>query len=213
MANGQAPSSKTPKPVIGLVGGIGSGKSSVAAEFARQGAAVISGDKLGHEALRQPEIRAKVIEAFGPKIVVATGEIDRKKLGAVVFSDVGKLRNLEKIVFPYIEKSLREQIAAAQSDPTKLYIVVDAAVMFEAGWNGFCDKIVYVDAPREKRLARLAEQRGWTEAEIEARSQAQLSLDDKASRADATIDNAGPPGSLVSQIAQLLTTWRIPVAI
>src|SRR5438128_8280485 len=86
--------------VIGLIGGIGSGKSAVAAEFARHGAAVISGDQLGHEALQQPDIRAKVIAHFGPTIIESNGDINRRKLGAIVFADLSKLRGLEKIVFP-----------------------------------------------------------------------------------------------------------------
>jgi len=125
----------TQKLVIGLIGGIGSGKTAVAAEFVRHGAKVISGDQLGHEALRQPEIRAKVIERFGAGIAATNGEIDRRKLGNLVFADVHELRALETIVFPWIERGLEEQVAAAQRDPAIRLIVVDAAVMLEAGWN------------------------------------------------------------------------------
>ncbi|HYV36927.1 MAG TPA: dephospho-CoA kinase, partial [Gemmataceae bacterium] len=200
------------KLVLALIGGIGSGKSAVAAEFARHGAAVISGDQLGHEALQQPDIRAKVIAHFGPTIIESNGEINRRKLGAIVFADLAKLRELEKIVFPWIEKGMRDQIAAAQQNPAIRLIVVDAAVMLEAGWNKFCDKIVYIDAPREQRLARLSQQRGWTEKEVESRAQAQLPLDVKVTKADASIDNSGTPDALAPQITQLLNRWRIPVA-
>jgi dephospho-CoA kinase len=198
---------RLPKLVFGLIGGIGSGKSSVAAEFARHGAKVISGDELGHEALRQADIRAQVIEHFGAGIATLNGEIDRRKLGAIVFADVHQLRALEALVFPWIQQGLQEQVAAAQRDPSVSLIVVDAAVMLEAGWDKFCDKIVYVDAPVEQRLARLAHQRGWTEQEVQARAHAQMALPDKAARADAAIDNSGPPAALGPQIAKLLKHW------
>jgi dephospho-CoA kinase len=200
------------KLVVGLIGGIGSGKTAVAAEFARFGALTISGDELGHEALRQPDIRAKVLERFGAGIARVCGEVDRRKLGAIVFADVNKLRDLEKLVFPWIGCRLGELVATAQRDPAVHLIVVDAAVMVEAGWDKHCDKVIYVDVPRVQRLERLALQRGWTEQQVEARSRAQLPLDVKASRADAVIDNSGPPAALGPQIAQILERWSFPVA-
>jgi dephospho-CoA kinase len=200
------------KPIIGIIGGIGSGKTAVAAEFARLGAAVISGDQLGHEALRQPEIRAKVIERFGEAIADTNGAINRRKLGALVFANVSQLRELETIVFPWIEKGLAEHVAAAQRDPAVPLIVVDAAVMLEAGWEKLCDKIIFVDAPKDQRLARLRQQRGWTEKEVQARSDVQMPLPEKRSRAEATIDNSGLAADLAVQINQLLKRWSFPVA-
>jgi dephospho-CoA kinase len=203
---------RSKKLVVGLIGGIGSGKTAVAAEFVRYGAVTISGDLLGHDALRQPDIRAKVIHHFGAGIAGPNGEIDRRNLGSIVFGDINKLRNLEKLVFPWIERRLGELIAAAQCDPAVRLIVVDAAVMVEAGWDKHCDKIIYVDVPRQQRLTRLAQQRSWTEQEVESRSRAQMALSEKAARADAVIDNSGPPAALAAQIAQILERWSFPVA-
>jgi dephospho-CoA kinase len=200
------------KLVIGLIGGIGSGKSRVAAEFARHGAVVISGDQLGHEALRQTDIRDRVVEHWGAGVLDAQGQIDRRALGQRVFGHVEELRALERLVFPWIEGRLEEEIRKAQQDPVVPCIVVDAAIMLEAGWNRFCDRIVYVDAPRDLRLRRLAQQRGWTEREVQARTEAQLPLTAKVSQADTAIDNSGSPDDLARQIAHLLTKWRIPVA-
>src|SRR4051794_5295036 len=104
------------KPVVGLIGGIGSGKSHVAAEFARRGAWVIAGDQLGHEALRQPDVRAQVVQRWGESILDPRGEVDRRRLGAIVFADAGQLRELEALVFPYIERRIAEEIARAQDD-------------------------------------------------------------------------------------------------
>jgi dephospho-CoA kinase len=200
------------KLVVGLVGGIGSGKTAVATEFARHGAAVISGDEIGHEALRQPEIRTKVIERFGAGIVGDRGQIDRQKLGAIVFADSAQLRDLEKLVFPWIECGLEQRVSAAQQNTAVRFVVVDAAVMMEAGWDKHCDKIVFVDAPEEIRQARLL-QRGWTKEEIDARTRSQMPLAEKAAKAEVIIDNSGPPTALTPQIARLVESWIFQVAL
>src|SRR3954470_996810 len=153
--NWPMPDSRT--PVIGLIGGIGSGKSRVAAEFVRHGARVVSGDQAGHEALRQPELRSRVLERWGPEVLDEKGEINRRRLGAMVFADPAELRALEALVFPWIERRLRAEIDAAAHEGVPL-VVLDAAVMLEAGWDKVCDRIVYVHTPREQRLQRLAEQ-------------------------------------------------------
>ena len=200
------------KPIIGLIGGIGSGKSRVAVEFARHGGAIVSGDHLGHQALLRPDVRAQVVDRWSTGVLGSDGQIDRRQLGALVFADVGQLRALEAIVLPWIERGIIEQIAAAQADPAVRLVVLDAAILLEAGWNRFCSRIVYVDAPPELRLARLAQQRGWSDKEVQARTRAQLSLTDKANRADAAIDNSGSPDDLARQVARLLSNWGIPVA-
>lgn len=198
------------KPVIGLIGGIGSGKSRVAAELKRYGGCMISGDHLGHEALLQPEIRDQVVRRWGIAILTAAGIIDRRRLGEKVFADPAELRKLERLVFPWIERRVREEIARAAADPQVRFVVLDAAVLLEAGWNNVCDWIVYVHAPRTVRLQRLADQRGWEIKEVEARERAQMSLTDKVSRADFVVDNSGATDHLVQQIVNLLRQWRLP---
>ncbi|HEY1375168.1 MAG TPA: dephospho-CoA kinase [Gemmataceae bacterium] len=193
-------------PVIGLVGGIGSGKSRVSAALARRGGRVVAGDPLGHEALRQPAVREKVIAGWEPGVLDAAGEIDRRKLGAVVFADECQRKALEAIVQPWIGERLREQIAAAQADPAVPFVVLDAAVMLEAGWEGACDVLVYVHAPRAVRLARVAAQRGWSPAEVAARERAQVSLTEKAARADVAVDNTGSLAELEPQLNALLAS-------
>ena len=95
-------------------------------------------------------------------------------------------------------------MAKANDDPAVDFVVLDAAVMLEAGWNNVCDRLVYVHAPRAQRLRRLAEQRGWTAKEVAARESAQLALTDKVSRADFAVDNSGPPEATGRQIEELL---------
>jgi dephospho-CoA kinase len=196
-------------PVVGLIGGMGSGKSRVAAEFARRGARIVSGDQYGHEALCQPEVRSKAVERWGPGILDERGEINRRALGAIVFADPGERKALEALSFPWIERRFQEEIAAAQADPAVRLVILDAAILLEAGWNTICDQLIYIHAPREVRLRRLSEQRGWNAKEVEARERAQLSLTDKVSRADAALDNSGSPEQLARQVEDLLRQWGI----
>ena len=200
------------KPVIGLIGGIGSGKSTVAEAFARRGAKVIVGDALGHEALRQPEIKAKLVERWGPEVLDADGEVNRRRVAGIVFAKTPRardeLRALESLVFPWIERRAREEIAAARDDPAFRLVVLDAAVMLEAGWDRVCDRLVYVHAPREVRLGRLAAGRGWSAKDVEEREAAQLSLTEKATRADDAVDNSGSPGEVQRQVDDLLRRCR-----
>jgi len=197
------------KLVIGLIGGIGSGKSSAASAFAKHGARVISGDLLGHEALRDADIKRRVIEHWGSRVLDRQGEIDRPSLGAIVFGNPQERKKLEAIVHPYIKRRLAEEIAAAQADERVKFIVVDAAVMVEAGWSKHCDRIVFVDAPRAVRLKRLAAQRKWTADEVAARENAQMSESEKKSHAHAVLDNSGSAEQLQEEVQTLLKRWGI----
>jgi dephospho-CoA kinase len=197
------------KPVLGLIGGMGSGKSFIAAEFAKHGGRIISGDLAGHAALRQPDIKAKLVERWGSKILNESGEIDRRAVAKVVFNDDAERKALEDCVFPFIEQHFREESAKARLDPAVRFVVLDAAIMLEAGWNNVCDRLVYVNSPRDLRLRRLAEQRGWTEQEVEARERAQLPLEEKQRRADAVIDNSGTPDEVAAQVERLLRQWNV----
>ena len=199
------------KPVIGLIGGMGSGKSRVAAELKRHGGCIVSGDQLGHEALLQSGIREQVVRLWGAEILAENGAIDRRRLAGKVFNHPAELRKLEGLVFPWIERRVREEIARAVADPQVRFVVMDAAVMLEAGWNNVCDWIVYVHAPRAVRLKRLADQRGWDEKEVAARERAQMSLTEKASRADFVVDNSASTEQLAQQVADLLRRWNLPV--
>ncbi len=205
-------SSSKRKPIVGLVGGMGSGKSCVARAFAKHGGFLVAGDLLGHEALLQPDILARITQRWGDRALGTDGKVDRKKLGKIVFASPVERANLELLVFPYIEKRIREELAKAQADPRATFVVLDAAIMLEAGWNKECDWVVYIHAPREARLQRLATQRSWTADDVADREYAQLPLAVKAARADVAVDNSGSVDQTQRQVDSLIQQWHLNVS-
>jgi dephospho-CoA kinase len=199
-----------PKPVLGLVGGIGAGKSTVAAALARHGGRIVAGDPLGHEALEQPDILARVTEIWGDRgILTAEGRVDRKKFGRIVFPSPVERSRLEHLVHPYIEKRIREEIDKAIADPAIKFVVLDAAIMLEAGWDGVCDKLIFVDAPRPIRLQRVQHQRHWTDQDLANREAVQMPADKKKERADVVVDNGGSAEATVAQVDELVKSWKL----
>jgi dephospho-CoA kinase len=188
-----------PIPVIGLVGGIGSGKSQVAALWAERGAVVLDADAIGHALLEQRPARDAVLARFGPEVLIraAVGDgdgdgpprIDRRALGALVFAHPGSLRDLERILHPRMRRTFERAIARTARRGRALAVVLDAAILFEAGWDVLCDRVVFVDAPEDQRRARLAAQRGWSPEVLEARERAQWPLDRKRRAADLLLRN------------------------
>jgi dephospho-CoA kinase len=201
---------KDPKPVLGLIGGIGAGKSTVAMALARHGGRLVAADPIGHEALEQPDLRARILDVWGGRdILTPQGTIDRKKLGRIVFPSPVERSRLEHLVHPYIEERIREEVAKAQADPAARFVILDAAIMLEARWADVCDKLIYVDAPRDIRLVRVRTQRGWTDRDLANREAVQMPTDKKKERADAVIDNGGPPEATTAQVAELVKKWEL----
>jgi dephospho-CoA kinase len=196
------------KPVVGLIGAIGAGKSSVAKCLAARGGFVIDADALGHEALRQPEIIATLVKRWGEDVRKPDGSLDRRAIGRIVFAKPAERSALEALVFPYIGKRTVEEIARGAADPNTRFVVLDAAVLLEAGWNNNVDRIVYVDAPRDARLARLEARSGWTDADLTAREAAQWPADVKKARADAAVVNDATAAGLQEQVDALLREWK-----
>jgi dephospho-CoA kinase len=204
---GPAPGQR--KPVIGLVGGVGAGKSTVAAAMARRGGAVVDGDRLGHEALELPDVKRQLVGRWGPGVLKPDGTANRRAIAGIVFGDPAELKALEGMVFPHIGRRAREEIERAQADPAARFVVLDAAVMLEAGWAGACDRVVFVEAPREARVARLAARSRWTPAEVAAREAAQLPPEAKRAHADAVLVNDGTPARLQERVDRLLAEWGL----
>lgn len=193
-------------PVIGLTGGIGSGKSTVASILAELGARVIDADRIGHEVYRPgtPGF-ARVVEAFGRGVVAADGTIDRQALGAIVFADAAARARLNAIVHPLIGAELGTRVAAGQSGPPAAPLVIEAAIMLEAGWRAMVDRVWVVSVGRETAIARVAASRGLSRAEVERRLDAQMADAERRRLADLVIENDGTPAELRAQVE---AAWR-----
>ena len=194
--------------LIGIVGGIASGKTQVTEKLRQLGATVLDADRIGHEVLDEPEVRAALRARWGDGVCDAHGRVDRRQVASIVFAapPLGpeELAYLERLTHPLIGQRLRQQLADLACEGRSQVVVLDAAVMLKAGWGNDCDHILFVDAPRAQRLAR-ARLRGWDEAELAAREAAQLPLAAKRSRADVIIDNSS---SLEYTYAQVERFWR-----
>jgi dephospho-CoA kinase len=190
---------------IGLTGGIGSGKSTVAQMLGEFGAPILDADKVAHStyAPGAPAYDA-VVAAFGADIVASDRTIDRKKLGAVVFGNPERLNKLTSIVWPATFESIRRNVAELRASGAKLPIVVEAAILIEANWQPLFGEIWLVRALREQVVARIESQRGLKPAETEARIRAQLSDEERAKHASLIIENNG---SLEELRALLKTIW------
>ena len=204
------PSSRRPCPVIGILGGVGSGKSSVARQVS--GAVVIDADRIGHELLGSQAVRDQIVGEFGESILTADGTIDRSQLAELVFGPDEDAHNhretLENILHPEIRRVAEHQIRSVPTG-TKC-VIVDAALLLEAGWKDVCDAIVFVDTPLSVRQSRVAETRGWNSAELERRERSQMSLKEKRRHADLIVDNSASlidaGSTLDSWLANL--TWQ-----
>ncbi|NQU25426.1 MAG: dephospho-CoA kinase [Candidatus Nealsonbacteria bacterium] len=191
--------------LIGILGGVASGKSLVARHLARLGAGVLDADAAGHEVLRLPEVEAAARERWGAAVFGSDGRIDRGRLARIVFAaeaDAARERAyLEQLVHPEIGRRLQQRAEAMAAEGVKA-AVLDAPLLLEAGWDEFCDKLIFVDAPRRLRLAR-AKTRGWSEEDFASREAVQQSLDSKRERAELIVDNCGTPQQTEVQVDRI----------
>jgi dephospho-CoA kinase len=193
--------------VVGLIGGIGSGKSQAAQMLRDLGATVLDADAIGHQVLRQGEVIDALVRRFGERILTPQGEISRRDLAKIVFAPGHEAdrRFLEQLTHPRIGQRLKEALAELEAswDPPPV-VVLDAALLLEAGWDRYCDKILFIDAPRDLRLER-AVARGWSAEQFSAREAAQWPLEEKRRRAQIVIRNARTLENL-RQVLRL--TWQ-----
>jgi dephospho-CoA kinase len=192
-------------PVIGLVGGVGSGKSSVAAQFARLGCPVVDADRIGHALLLEPAIRGAIRKRFGEIVINRAGRVNRQRLAEQVFSNREKLNALNSIVHPELWRRFREKAEALRRRGRGPAIILDAALLMEKGLDILCDHVVYLDVPEEVRQVRAAEARGWDPSDVSRREAMQLSLKLKRARADFIIDNSASPKHTLGQIRTILS--------
>jgi len=193
-------------PVIGLVGGIGSGKSAVGAMLADEGCLVCDSDELVRRQYDEPAVRAQLQTWWGPGILDHRGVVDRSAVAAIVFRDPAERVRLESLLHPRVEAERARVFAAAPAGTPAL--VIDAPLLLEAGLGPSCDAIWFVEAPESLRRARVMGSRGWTADELARRENAQWSLDRKRAAAHHVLRNDGDPASLREQVRQALAGIR-----
>lgn len=189
-------------PVIGLVGGIGSGKSLVASQLRQLGCLVCDSDAMARDILQERRVHDQLVAWWGSGILDREGEIDRSRVASIVFSRPEERERLEALVHPLVEA--RREALFQNPPPGTRALVIDAPLLLEAGLGDKCDAIFFVDAPRAARLARVAATRGWLEQEVDRRELAQWPLDRKREAADTVLCNDGDPASLRQQVVRAL---------
>lgn len=190
------------RPVIGICGGIGSGKSAVASAFRALGCEVCVSDDVARAVLERPEVRAAVIARAGPSVSRPDGSVDRAALGRAIFADPALRADIERIMHPRIEAARRAQFA--QAPRSTRGFIIDAPLLLEVGLDRECDAVVFVDAPHALRVARVTATRGWDAAELDRRERAQLPLAEKRARSTDTIVNDCDQHELARRVAEVL---------
>jgi len=193
------------KPIIGILGGICSGKSTVAGEFAKLGCKVIDADKIAHELLDRKDIKEIVVSLFGQAILNSEEKIDSKKLADIVFSDADKLSSLNKIIHPFVLERAEELIEKYNGQSQVKAIVLDMPLLVEVGWDKRCDKLIFVDCKRQLRINRAKKKGVFDENQVKIREIFQISLDNKVAITDNTIDNNSGFSALAKQIAVIFS--------
>jgi dephospho-CoA kinase len=186
---------------VGLTGGIGSGKSTVARRLAALGALLVDSDVLAREVVEPgtPGLAA-IRAAFGPDVITADGSLDRPALGRIVFADEAARKRLEAITHPLIFERYAELEAAAGPDDL---VVHDIPLLAESGRADTFDEVIVVDAPPELQVRRMVEDRGWTREDAEARIAAQASREDRLAIATYVIENTGTLDELRARVEEV----------
>jgi len=192
------------KPIIGILGGIASGKSTVARAFAELGCTVIDADAIAHTVLNDNVVREKITARFGRDILDSAGSIDHKKLAGIVFTDSDKLAYLNEILHPLVLERVEAMIEQYGRQDQIKAIVLDMPLLVEVGWAKRCDKLIYVDCSLKTRIER-AKKAGLDKNQLKIRENFQISLDNKQTLADNAVENNSDSLTLVRQVADIFS--------
>jgi len=188
--------------IIGVTGGFGTGKTFVAAIFKKLGARVIDADRLSRRAVKRGTVcYDRIVRAFGPGILTKTGSIDRKRLAGMVFNSKRKLSRLNRIVHPFVIKSIKKNAAGSRNG----VVVLDAPLLIEAKLTAFVDKVVVVKCSKPVQLKRTMKKFGMEEYEVTSRINSQLPIIEKEKMADFVINNNGKKEETEKQVIKI---WR-----
>ncbi len=193
------------RPIIGIAGGIGSGKSHIARMLGQVGCAVIDSDAQVKAAYADPKVLARLREWWGDSVVTGAGLADRKAIAQKVFSDENDRKRLEGLLHPLVAELRDKEMEAMAKDPSIVAFVWDTPLLFEAGLSGKCDAILFVDTPLEMRQERVARTRGWSAGELLRRENLQWPLDRKRQISDYVIQNTADAGDTRDQVRDVLS--------
>jgi len=195
--------------VIGLTGGMGSGKSTVSKFLAELGAVIIDADKIGHKSyLPNTETWRELVKTFGEGILASNKAIDRKKLGMIIFDNPEKLKQFNAIVHPPMFEIAREKIEESRRKQTKI-IILDAPILFEANWTPLVDEVWVVAANEETILKRAAARTGLTEEQIRSRINTQMSDEERIQKGNVIVFNNGTMEELKEKVQKLWDNLNI----
>lgn len=192
--------------VIGLLGGIGSGKSTVAAMLAKRGAIVLDADRMAHACLAEPDVIAAIVALLGPDVLAGDGTIDRARVAARVFSDETARRALNAIIHPRVRQRMEHELDRALANGAPL-VVLDVPLLLESPLDRRCDARLFIEVPHEQRQQRVQSTRGWDSDELARREKAQRSLDEKRRAAEFILDNSRSPAAVERDVEALFTRW------
>jgi dephospho-CoA kinase len=193
------------KPVIGIVGGIGSGKSFVARLFGEEGCQVISSDEQVTEVYRDPQVQHVLRGWWGDQVIHPDGSVNRRLIASKVFNEPAQRKRLEDLIHPRVHAAREQIMSAAAGDRNVPAFVWDTPLLLEVGLNRQCDAVVFVDAPLEVRQARVRQTRGWDPAELGRREFSQWPLDKKREISDYVISNTADAGFARGQVQDVIS--------
>lgn len=193
------------KPIIGIAGGIGSGKTLVASLLREEGCCVISSDDQVKQAYKDPSIKQALQKWWGKLVLDPNGEIDRGVVARKIFNSPSERQRLENLIHPVINKMRERLMQQAAIDPKIVAYVWDTPLLFETGLKAHCDVVIFVEGPLAVRNARVMENRGWADGELEKRENLQMPLDKKRAASDYIVANTADAEDVRRQVREVLS--------
>jgi dephospho-CoA kinase len=193
------------KPIIGIAGGIGSGKSTIARLFGQAGCLVLSADEAVRRLYRDNDVKQTLKNWWGEQVINGQNEVDRHEVAQIVFHQPKEKQRLEKLLHPGVTQLREQAMKEASKNSQVLAFIWDIPLLFETGLDSQCDAVVYVETPLEQRLARVRQTRGWDEAELNIRENLQQPLDFKRRMSKYIVQNTADVGFASKQVREVLS--------
>lgn len=196
---------KNKKKIIGLLGGIASGKTQVAKIFSQLNCAIIDADKIAHQAFNDEQIKQEIIGLFGEKVINSNQKVDKKHIASKVFNNNTMLAKLNSIIHPFVLDRIEDMIVDYSAETDYKAIVLDVPLLMEVGWQSRCDILIFIDCDIEKRMHFADNRAGLTGKQLNNRENCQISLDKKRQIAHYIIHNNSDLKSLKKQVEEIST--------